>query len=314
MRVNSDWARGRGRTGNRFVALYVLVGLAFGAATATAELQRVEAMGSFGIRESMRTKVIPRDEAIAKARWEGVSRVALELIGEAGPNEVNPDELDSSQISIAGSHEPVLPPIDSPDGSPIEFQPADGMLDGSSDDEIAALRNALGNDVLPFMRSYRILDDRGEVPVFIRDDPDVAVEYVVVIEVLVDVDRVTAALEAAGLIVGIKSAEIGEPISVELLGLSRFEAFDVLLEALRGELGATRVRTVEFSRKRQVILVEGPFGPSALSASLASLESPELILEPIGVDSIGRRIRLVGRWFPLSESDGKDAVGVDAED
>jgi hypothetical protein len=131
---------------------------------------------------------------------------------------------------------------------------------------------------------------------------------VVIIEVLVDVDRVTAALDAAGLIVGMRSEEVGEAISVELLGLSRFEALEALLEALREELGATRVRTVEFSRKRQVLLVEGPFGPGALSASLASLNSAELVLEPIGIDSVGRRIRLVGQWFPLTEPSELDVV------
>ncbi|HIF95381.1 MAG TPA: hypothetical protein EYQ60_20035 [Myxococcales bacterium] len=307
MRMNSDWERCRGRTPKRCITLLVLVGLVMGAGGAAAELQRVEAMGSYGIRESMRTKVIPRDEAVAKARWEGVSRVALELIGEAGPNQVDADPMDPSLSTDPGSREPVLPPIDSPSGSPIDSSLPEGLLGGPSEGEIVALRNALGNDVLPFMRSYRILDDRGEVPVFVRDDPDVAVEYVVIIEVLVDVDRVTEALEVAGLIVGMRSEEVGEAISVELLGLVRFEALEALLEALQGELGATRVQTIEFSRKRQVLLVEGPFGPGALSASLASLDSAELVLEPIGVDSVGRRIRLVGRWFPQLEPAEMDA-------
>ena len=317
MRVNSDlaecgdWADRascRGRARSRFVALLAFVGLVLASGASQAELQRVEAMGSYGIRESMRTKVIPRDEAVAKARWEGVSRVALELIGEAAPNEMDSDPDDSSLAGDSGFRDPVLAPIDSPGGSANDSPLPEGVLDGPSDDEIAALRNALGNDVLPFMRSYRILDDRGEVPVFIRDDPEVTVEYVVIIEVFVDVDRVTAALEAAGLIVGMRAEEVGEAISVELLGLSKFEALEALLEALQGELGATRVRTVEFSRKRQVLLVEGPFGPGALSASLATLESAELVLEPIGVDSIGRRIRLVGRWFPQAEPAGMDAA------
>jgi hypothetical protein len=265
--------------GRRVVPLLALALVVLAAQRSSAEVQRVEAMGNYGIRDSMRTRVIARDEAIALARWEGVSRVALELIGEAAPGDM----------------------VSTDEGSPTVGTASEFAAEEPSQDQLAALRAALGKDVLPYMRSYKILDDRGELPVFIKDNPGVAREYVVIVEVLVDVDRVTAALEAAGLIARTNSAESGEPIAVELLGLSRYEALEVLLVALREQFGATRVRTVEFSRDRQVLLVEGPFGPGALSAKLAQLESSQLILEPIGVDSEGRRIRLMGQWFPAPE-------------
>jgi hypothetical protein len=183
----------------------------------------------------------------------------------------------------------VLEPIDDPGA---------GASDGPSDDEMAALRAALGKDVLPYMRSYRILDDRGEVPVLFNDEPDVSVEYVIVVEVIVDVDLVTRALQDAGLIAVMNSQVGSESVVVELVGLARHEALEVVLEALRSQFGATRIRTIEFSRERQILAVEGPFGPDALSAKLAGFEDPRLVLEPIGVDSEGRRIRLLGRWFP----------------
>ena len=296
MKMKANW------TGKGFVSVLALVLSSLFAGGATAELQRVEAMGSYGIRDSLRTRVIARDEAISLARWEGVSRVALELIGEATPGDVDLAGEESPLTGDGRTAEPMLPPIDSLDRPPGEaLDPSETSLDNPSEDQVAALQQALGKDVLPYMRSYRILDDRGEVPVFIQDDPDVTLEYVVVVEVLVDVDRVTAALVTAGLIAGSSSAEAGEAIAVELLGLSRFEAVEALVLALREQFGATRVQTVEFSRERQVLLVEGPFGPGALSAKLARLESPQLILEPIGVDSVGRRIRLMGRWFPELE-------------
>ncbi len=267
------------------------------APVASAELQRVEAVGNYGIHEATRTRVIARDEAIAMARWAGVSRVALELIAEAPPTEMEPTDGDGTGEDRRGEG---TPPSTKP-REPGSTGASDDASEGPSEDQLTALRAALGKDVLPYMRSYRILDDRGEVPVFIKDDPDVTVEYVVVVEVLVDVGRVVGALERAGLIAGADSAEAGDAISVELIGLSRYEAFDYLLVALREQFGATRVQTVEFSRERQVLLVEGPFGPSALSAKLARLESPQLILEPIGVDAEGRRIRLMGHWFPAYE-------------
>ena len=247
-----------------------------------AELQRVEAVGIYGIRDSQRSRVIPRDEAIAKARWEGVSRVARERIGESAPS-------DDGQGSD-GALEPVEP----------------------SKDDAAALEAALGSDVLPYMRSYRILDDRGEVPVLFNDEPNVTVEYVVVVEVIVDVDRVTKALENAGLVAMVSSEDNGQAVIVELVGLSRYEALEVVLEALRKQFGATRIRTLEFSHERQILAIEGPFGPEALSAKLAGFEDPRLLLEPIGVDSDGGRIRLMGRWFPDSD-ESQDGSGSESK-
>ena len=274
--------------------ILVVAALSLLAGVGRAELQRVEAVGIYGIRDGMRSKVIPRDEAIARARWEGVSRVALELVGESAP----------SDGGEAGSNEDldeaVLPPIDSSLGnedSPRGASPADA----EPGDRMAALEAALGKDVLPYMRSYRILEDRGEVPVLFKDAPDVSVEYVVVVEVIVDVDRVTRALEDAGLITTARSPDAGESVIVELIGLSRFEPFQRVIDALREELRATSVHTLEFARGRQVLSVEGPFGPEALSARLARLASPGLDLEPVGIDSEGRRILLVGRWVPESE-------------
>ena len=53
-------------------------------AWAAAEPHRVEVVGAYPIREALRGKLNPREEAIRKALWEGVSRVALELIGRGG--------------------------------------------------------------------------------------------------------------------------------------------------------------------------------------------------------------------------------------
>lgn len=281
-------------------ALFGAAAILLAAGPGRAELQRVEAVGIYGIRDAMRSRVIPRDEAIAKARWEGVSRVALELIGESAPSEVSGPTPEAPTEFRPG--ERVIPPIE---------LPAPSEAEGPSVDQMAALRNALGDDVLPYMRSYRILDDRGEVPVLFNDEPDVAVEYVIVVEVLVDVDRVTGALEAAGLIAKLNSQEAGEAVFVELVGLSRYEGLEIILRALQEQFGATRIRTIEFSRERQILAVEGPFGPAALSAKLAGFESPRLVLEPIGIDSVGRRIRLIGRWFPEPDA-AEDAPVTDS--
>lgn len=222
---------------------------------ALAEVQRVEAVGRYGIKESSRSRVIPRDEAIGRALWEGVSRVAFEVIGEG-----------------------------------------DQGLGGGGDAN-RALRSALGDDIVPYTRSFRILDDKGEKPVLFQEEEGVRVEYLVVVEVIVDVDRVTDALEAQGLVAASSAADgPRSSVAVEFEGLSRYAAFESVLKALREDLGATRVRTLEFSRNRQLVEVEGPFGPTALSRRLAGLSRDRLVLEPVEIDTDGQRIRVVGRW------------------
>ena len=305
----------------RGVVFGILLGLLWAGAV-QAELQRVQAVGIYGIREEMRSKVIPRDEAIARARWEGVSRVALELIGASGPEDASAVDPDGSAGTTSrGSSEAspfdeaVLPPIDSLSPSEVSGHPdeaPDEVTRAEEGDRIARLEAALGRDVLPYMRSYRILEDRGEVPVLFKDDPDVAVEYVVVVEVIVDVDRVTRALEEAGLIASSHSERTGEaPVIVELIGLSRFGGYRLVVEALRDELRARRVQTLEFARGRQILAVDGPYGPEALSARLTHIDRPGLDLESVGIDPVGRRILLVGRWTPASD-DGEPADAPDA--
>jgi hypothetical protein len=246
-------------------------------APASAELQRVEAVGIYGIRDSMRSKVIPRDEAVAAARWEGVSRVALELIRESSPDD-----------TMAMSEDP--DPGDTTDAAPAP-------------DDLAALRKALGGDVLPYTRSYRILEDRGESPALFNDEPDVDVEYVVVVEIIVDVDRLTAALADAGLIARSESGGGGEAVLLEVVGLSRYPALVAIRQLLTTQLGATRVQMLEFSPKRQLLAVESALDAEALLARLGRLEHPELVLEPVAADPARGRARVVARWFPVEASE-----------
>ncbi len=285
-----------------FVAVAIVAGLAQAAA---AEVRRVEAVGIYGIKDSARRRVIPRDEAIARATWEGVSRVALELIGESPAL----SEEDGERPARAGrTTETVRPPMENGGGwdqaeagrgDPNDPRLARGAGPAAGENEMAALEEALGEKMLPYTRSYRILEDRGEVPVLFAEDPDIDTEYVVVVEVLVDVDRVTAALERNGLI-STASAGDGESsrLTLEVLGLSRYPAVERLVALLRGPLGASRVHTLEFTRERQVLGLVGPFGLEELAMRLAEARDPGLVLEPIGVDPSRGRLRIRARYQP----------------
>ena len=285
---------GREQQGCRGLALVVAILIGLLAGSVAAELRRVEAVGAYGIRDSARSRVIPRDEAIARARWEGVSRVARELIGESGTGFSGaPDGSPGANHSGPG-----IPGANPGDGSGSPGAGQQPALGEMSRGEIVALKSALGKDMLPYTRSYRILDDQGEQPVLFDDAPGVTSEYIVVVEVIVDVDRVNDALEQAGLVAADLSPRSEESVTLELVGLSRYEALEEVLSILREELGATRVQTLEFARERQILSVEGPFDAKRLSARLGKVRNPRLVLEPIGLDSESSRVRMLGRWFP----------------
>ncbi|MFP6655229.1 MAG: hypothetical protein VCB25_06355 [Myxococcota bacterium] len=275
-------------------ALFLLPAL-----TAEAEFRRVEATGHYRLRDAMRSKIIARDEAVAIARWEGVSGVALGLIQDATREEI--EIVEAGTIDTGDTPHPDLLLL--PEAGETVAAESEPEPERPSAELVSAVRKALGRNLLPYMRRYRILEDRGEVPVLVGDESELRIEYVVVVEVLVDIERVQSALESAGLIVATTWPEAGAPIVVEMLGLSRFEAVEKLERGLREEFGATDVQTLEYTRGRQLLRVEGPFGPEELSAMLARWQSPRLYLEPIGVDSMGRRIRLMGRWFPEPEEE-----------
>ncbi|MEZ4353806.1 MAG: hypothetical protein R3F16_09100 [Myxococcota bacterium] len=254
-------AVGRGGHGGCGLALLGIALLAWTGA-AQAELRKVESVGIHGIREASRGREIPRDQAIGAAIWEGVSRVALELMGESVPDESGP--------------------------SP-------------SEDTVASLRETLGDDLLPYTRGFRILEDKGEVPALFAEQDDVRTEYVVVVEVVVDADRVGAALERAGLVEGAlgPGSGGGASIRLELVGLSHFPAYAEVVKALEGAMGATRVVPIEFSPERQVLEVEGPFGVERLAQRLEALDRSGLSLTTVSEDVAGRRLQMRGLWAPV---------------
>jgi len=252
-----------------------------------AEPQRVEVVGTYGIRDSLRTEVIARDAAVENALWEGVSRVALELIGE------------SSRAS-GMERDPMGNGAGAPEEEPrldVGREPGPNSTEPAGIDE-ESLRAALGEDVLPYTRSFRILEDQGEQPVLFEDEPDVQTEYVVVVEVIVDAGRVMDALEQEGWIVSSRSEPSNE-VRLELMGLRRHAALETFREALREGLGARRVQTLAFAPARQLLAVEGAFGSEQVRAWLSRFEDPQLLLEPLPDAEGDGRLRVRARWMPL---------------
>lgn len=275
-------------------ARMVLVGLVV-AGPALADLRRVEAVGTYGIKPSARGRVVARDEAVRDARREAVTRVALERLGASGRL--------GDEFGDADERE--APPLER-SGAPVDPNDVRFGRVSPSEDEAALLASALGEDMLPYTRSYRLVEDQGERPVLFEDAPGIRTEYVVVVQVVVDAARVDRALVQAGLVAAASSGR-QEALVVEFLGIRQFAAFDRVLAALSGRLGATKVTALEFSPSRQVVAVSGPFDGEGLADRLTRLQDSEIRLEPVDFDRGSGRLRVLAEAAP-TRFEGSDAA------
>jgi hypothetical protein len=204
-----------------------------------AEVRVLEVVGAVPLDEKTRGRSIPKDRAIEEALWEGVSRVAGDLL------------IDS-----------VVP---------------------ETGDGVNPIREALGRDMVPYTRSFRIVDDQGERPSLFTEHPDAATEYVVVVEVQVEADRVRERLVAAGLL-----DEAGrnalKGIEVEIRDLTAYAGYEQFVALLKAErVGAASVSPLELDHGRAVLQVEAEWGPAELLERLLAAAPASLRIRPIAI-------------------------------
>lgn len=256
----------------------LLVGLA---GSASAEVRILEVVGAVPLDEKTRTKGIPKDRAIDEALWEGVSRVADDLL------------MDS-----------ILP--ESPEG-------------------VDPVREALGSDMVPYTRSFRIVDDQGERPSLFTEHPDAATEYVVVVEVQVEAERVRERLVAAGLLeTGGLTALKG--IRVEVRDLTAYPGYEQFVALLKeDEVGAASVSPLEFDHGRAILQVEAEWGAAELLEKLLAAAPATLRIRPIDIDEVratgggaglegvrSSRLILSVEWAPPSPDPAAETAPVGA--
>ena len=150
-----------------------------------------------------------------------------------------------------------------------------------SEEPRPSMESMLGTRMVPYTASYRILEDRGERQALFADDPDVTTEYVVIVEVEVDVDRVEEKLVAQGLVLPRSASQLIGRVRVEIEGLEVYSAY----EAMRGLLGAgpdgSHVVPIEFEPGRAVLQVETTLSAGDLLDRILSEAPPELEIIPV---------------------------------
>jgi len=157
-----------------------------------------------------------------------------------------------------------------------------------------ALEDVLGTRMVPYTASYRVLEDRGERRALFAEDPDVTSEYVVIVEVEVDVDRVEERLVAAGLVLPRSAGQLIGRVRVELDGVDAYGAY----EAVRGLLddGSGAVIPLEFEPGRAALLVETPLTASDLLDRILAEAPPGLEVVPLRAG--GGALTLSVNWSP----------------
>jgi hypothetical protein len=249
------------------------------APNAGAEVRVLEVVGAVPLDQATRAKGIPRDRALDQALWEGVSRIAADLLVDS----IVPETEDGS--------DPV--------------------------------RAALGDDTVPYTRSFRIIEDQGERPTLFTEHPDAATEYVLVVEVQVEVDRVRERLLAAGLLEqqGIQAPLTG--IRLEIRDLTRYGGYEQLVALLTGErVGAVSVSPLELSHGRMLLHVEAEWGAAELLERLLAAAPETFRIEPLevadfeasgggwGLDRGPARLVVRVRWTPPDETGDRSAASL----
>lgn len=163
------------------------------------------------------------------------------------------------------------------------------------EDSQPSLEEVLGQRMVPYTSSYRILEDRGRRQALFADDPDVTTEYVVIVEVEVDADRVEERLVAAGLMQPRSASQLIGRVRVEVEGVDAYAAYDAVRRLLASSRGA-RVIPIEFTPGHAVLQVETGLSPSDLLDQVLSEAPPELEVVPLRTG--GASLALAVEWTP----------------
>jgi len=171
---------------------------------------------------------------------------------------------------------------------------ARGLL---SDDDAANpdldLGQLLGGKPREFTVGYKVLEDRGERRALLLADPEISTEYVLLVEVFVDVTRIESALDAAGLLLSAPVKGAGREIRVVVESLPSYGAYLALRKHLIERGGATSVVPAVFESGRVELRVDARLEPPELMDRLVAPPPEGLRVEPLFADGDSMRIRVV---------------------
>jgi len=252
-------SRGLPGCGLRLAVLLALSGFFLAPAAAARDVVRVESVGVAAVGSGLAS---PRDAAVRAALLEAVRQTAEDLLA---PPEVG-DEFDE----------------DLGDFEDLE----------SDAPENTELQRILGDEPLDYLTRFQVVEDRGEGPALFGSTPNVETEYVVIVSVFVDRDRIRERLTRAGMLlipVG-QEPQIRSRLILENLGeyWVYAEIRRVLLEELKMRSAIPR----QFAPGRGILELTAAQSPSEFLASLQRSVSDRMDLIPLSVEADEMRLRV----------------------
>jgi len=275
------------------VGFWLLGGLAVAQLAWAEDLQEVEAVGVVAVRPDASSAASLRDAAVAMALREVVDQMAMDLLRDEGNvrpvgfEQGDPTE-EEAEYGALEPESPELPPV------PTEF-----------------LRQALGRDPFEFATRFQVVEDRGERPALFSMSSEVESEYVVVVRVSIDRDRIRERLTAAGVVLDRAGDSRRDQIRLALIGLEDYSAYEAIRTALTEDLGMRDALPVEVEPGRLILEMEADRSPSEFLGALRRALPPHLDLIPIVVNDYAATLQVVVLEPEASEPASPDSGRID---
>jgi hypothetical protein len=169
----------------------------------------------------------------------------------------------------------------------------DLLSDQAAADPDLDLGQVLGAEAREFTLGYRVLEDRGERRALLLGDPEVSTEYVLLVEVFVDVSRLEGTLEAAGLALREPAEGASRELRVVVEGGLSYRAYQALRRHLVDGVGASSAIPALFEAERVEFRVDAQLTPQGLLDRLVTPPPEGLRVEPVFADGGSVWIRII---------------------
>ncbi len=223
-------------------------------AAAARDVVRVESVGVAPVRSDSASS---RDAAVRKGLLDAVRQSAEELLATGMGDEFgDAEDLEAAEAARAELHQ------------------------------------ILGNKPLDYATRFQVVEDRGVGPALFGSDPDVETEYVVIVSVFVDRDRIRERLTRAGVILPPAGQDLRIQSRLILEDIGEYWAYAEIRRVLLEELKVHSATPREFSPGRAILELSAAQSPSEYLPSLQRSVSGQMDLVPLSVEADEMHLRV----------------------
>ncbi len=274
--ARSEWRDAAAKRGDRRArglgVLLVLTSLAAAPGALARDVVRVESVGVAPVRSDSTS---PRDAAVRQALVEAVRETAAGLIA----------------TRLAAGSDDELGEASDPQAEAAQR---------------AELQRILGSDPLVYATRFQVVEDRGEGPTLFGSDSDVDTEYVVIVSVFVDRDRIRERLTRAGIALTPPGREPEVHSRLILENVSEYWVYAEIRKALLEQLKMRSAIPSAMSPGRAVLELNAAQPPSEFLTALqrAVADRMELIALSVEADELRVRVEVVAPPAPAAQAEG----------